>query len=154
MNETVIVLTQLITSVIVFSAFAKWVLNPWLANKPYSIALMILIAPHVTRHIGLTFLVPSVTAAGIPSDFAFYTAWGDMLSAILAMLSIIALRRAWRLAIPLVWLFNSLGFTDLLIALSSTEAIPTLGGTWYIPTFWVPVLLVTHVMIFLRLVKK
>lgn len=36
-------------------------------------------------------------------------------------------------------------------ALRQAEAVPNLGATWYIPTFFVPVLLVTHVMIFSRL---
>ena len=39
-------------------------------------------------------------------------------------------------------------------ALSQAEVIPQLGITWYIPTFIVPVLLVSHVMIFARLLKK
>ena len=53
---------------------------------------------------------------------------------------------------PLVWLFNSVGTVDLLNALRQAEAVPHLQTTWYIPTFWVPVLLVTHVMVFARLV--
>ncbi len=154
MNQTTIFLTQLITSIIVFSAFAKWIITPWLNEKSHATSMMILVAPHATRHIGLTFLVPSVTVAGIPSDFAFFTAWGDMVSAVLAMLVIVSLRYQWRFSVPLLWLFNVFGFGDLLMALSTVEAIPTLGGTWFIPTFLVPVLLVTHVMIFSRLLTR
>jgi hypothetical protein len=54
----------------------------------------------------------------------------------------------------LVWLFNIIGTLDLLYALSHEQAVPHLGAAWYIPTFWVPVLLVTHGMIFARLLKK
>jgi hypothetical protein len=43
------------------------------------------------------------------------------------------------------------GSLDLLNALRQAEAVPYLEGTWYIRTFFVPLLLVTHVMIFTRL---
>ncbi len=39
-------------------------------------------------------------------------------------------------------------------ALSQKDAVPLLGSTWYIPTFWVPLLLVTHFMIFARLLRR
>lgn len=73
------------------------------------------------------------------------------MSALLALLSLVALRRGSSLALPLVWVFNVVGTLDLLNALRHANAIPTLGATWYIPTFFVPLLLVTHVMIFARL---
>jgi len=38
--------------------------------KVFKIALMILIAPHAIRHIGLTFLVPSVVDPALSSSFA------------------------------------------------------------------------------------
>lgn len=88
----------------------------------------------------------------MPSSFALAAAYGDFASGLLALLSLVALRRGWSLALPLVWLFNSVGTVDLLNALRQAEAVPHLQTTWYIPTFWVPVLLVTHVMVFARLV--
>ena len=66
---------------------------------------------------------------------------------------LIALRNSWVLALPLVWVFNVVGSLDLLNALRQAEAIPYLEATWYIPTFFVPLLLVTHVMIFSRLLR-
>ena len=39
---------------------------------------------------------------------------------------------------------NLVGTVDLMNALRQAEAVPHLGVTWFIPTFWVPVLLVTH----------
>jgi len=43
---------------------------------------------------------------------------------------------------------------DLVTSLRHADAIPNLGAAWYIPTFVVPLLLVTHVMIFARLLKR
>jgi len=153
MDSLAIFLTQLIMSIGVYALLAKWVVSPWLKTKAVPVALMILIAPHAMRHIGLTFLVPSVTDPAIPASFAFTTAWGDFASAVLAIVCLFALKNSWRLALPLVWLFNIVGTVDLITALSQAEAVPMLAGTWYIPTFIVPLLLVTHYLIFVRLFK-
>jgi hypothetical protein len=153
MDTLAIFLTELILSILVFALLAKWVIYPWLVHKEASISLMILIAPHTLRHIGLTFMVPSVTDPAIPQSFAFTTAWGDFTAGILALIALFALKNSWKLAIPLVWIFNLEGFVDLIYALSQAEAVPTLAGTWFIPTFIVPLLLVSHIMIFIWLVK-
>ncbi len=153
MDTLAIFLTELIMSILVFTLLAKWVVYPWLLKKEFKIALLILIAPHTLRHIGLTFLVPSVTDPAIPQDFALSTAFGDFTAAILAILALFALRHSWKLTIPLLWVFNLEGFLDLVYALSQAEAVPTLAGTWYIPTFIVPLLLVSHIMIFIWLFK-
>ncbi len=70
------------------------------------------------------------------------------------MLVLIALRNRWAGTTALVWLFNIVGTLDLLNALRHTHAVPHLGAAWYIPTFLVPVLLVTHFMIFARLFAR
>jgi len=117
-------------------------------------ALMLLILPHAFRHIGRMFLVPGVVADPLPSNFANPAAFGDLASALLAIGSLVSLRAKWRLAIPLVWLFSMVGTVDLLYALPQTEVAPHFGAAWYIPTFLMPLLLVTHVMIFGRLISK
>ena len=101
----------------------------------------------------MAFLVPGLVAPPLPSSFAFAAAYGDFVSGLLALLSLVALRGHWGLALPLVWLFNIVGTVDLLNALRQADAVPYLLTTWYIPTFLVPVLLVTHVMIFARLLR-
>jgi len=145
---------QLTLSLIVYALIAKWYVTPWLAEKPIHQALIPLIFPHAFRHIGLLFFVPGVVAQPLPSYFAYTVAYGDLVSGLLALLSLVALRGGWGLALPLVWFFNIVGTVDLLNALSQANAVPDLGATWYIPTFWVPVLLVTHVMIFARLLRR
>ena len=145
---------QLVLSLIVYSLVAKWYVMPWLAEKPIHQALIPLIFPHALRHIGLTFFVPGVVAQPLPIFFANTVGYGDLISGLLALLSLVALRGGWGLALSLVWLFNIVGTADLLNALRQADAVPDLGATWYIPTFWVPVLLVTHVIIFARLLRR
>ena len=74
----------------------------------------------------------------------------------LAILALIALRGGWRVALPLVWLFSIVGTVDLFYAVFrglSVGAVENMGATWYIPTFIVPALLVTHFMVFARLLR-
>jgi hypothetical protein len=83
-------------------------------------------------------------------------AYGDLIAALLAFLGILALRRGWRTAIPLVWIFNVEGTLDLLNAVAQglryTED-GTLGATFFIPAVVVPALLVTHVIVFIILLR-
>jgi hypothetical protein len=94
-----------------------------------------------------------VTNPSLPESFALLTAWGDFVSSILAIFALFALRHRWGSAIALIWVFNIVGFVDLVKALSQAEVVSLLEGTWYIPTFLVPLLLVSHVMIFIRLLS-
>ena len=144
--------SQLVLSLLVYGFIARWYVVPWLAAKPMHQALSILVIPHTIRHLGLTFLVPGVVG-DVPGYFATAVAYGDLISGLLALLSLFALRGRWVVAVPLVWVFNIVGTVDLLNALRHADAVPHLAATWYIPTFWVPVLLVTHAMIFARLVS-
>jgi hypothetical protein len=61
------------------------------------------------------------------------------------------------LALPFVWLFNLVGIIDLLYALYQGAVIGLpffhLGVYWYIPTLYVPLLLVSHVIIFWFLLR-
>ena len=154
MNTLAIFGLQLIMSLILCTLLAKWFLAPWLNKQTQSQALFWLTLPHATRYIGLVFLVPGVVSPSLPTSFATAAAFGDLIAGILALIVLIALRNRWAGTMALVWLFNIIGTLDLLYALSHEQAVPHLGAAWYIPTFLVPVLLVTHAMIFARLLKK
>lgn len=154
MNTVAIFGLQLILSLILYSLLAKWFLAPWLAKKTQSQALFWLALPHATRHIGMVFLVPGVVSPSLPPSFATAAAFGDLTAGVLALIVLIALRNRWAGTMALVWLLNIVGMVDLLYALSHELAVPHLGAAWYIPTFWVPVLLVTHLMMFARILKK
>ena len=74
----------------------------------------------------------------------------------LAILALIALRGGWGAALPLVWLFNVVGSVNLFYAVIrgiTVDAQENMGAAWYIPTFIVPALLVTHFMVFARLLR-
>ena len=153
MTPTAIFLLQTGMSVVVVALIAVWFVAPWLARLTTTAALSILLLPHAFRHIGMSFMVPNLNTDGLPETFASSAGYGDLLSAVLAIGALVALR--WRsiVAIPLVWVFNLMGTIDLVNALRQAEAINHFGPTWFIPTFFVPALLVSHVMIFAWLVR-
>ena len=145
---------QIFLSLVLCSLLAKWFLTPWLKGKTQRQGLFWLTLPHATRYVGMVFLVPGVVSQSLPSSFAVAAAYGDLASGVLALLVLVALRSRWAGTLALVWLFNVVGTVDLLNALRHAQAVPHLHAAWYIPTFWVPVLLVTHFMMFGRLFTK
>ncbi|MFG6102960.1 hypothetical protein U2F10_11955 [Leptothoe sp. EHU-05/26/07-4] len=63
---------------------------PWLSKKPINQALIPLIIPHAFRYLGLAFLIPQVVQP-LPGAFANAAAYGDFISGLLALFSLITL---------------------------------------------------------------
>lgn len=145
---------QFLLSLIIFSFLLKWKVTPWLNKQSLNGALFWLTIPHAFRHIGMVFLVPGVVAQPLPINFAIPAAYGDLAAGLLAFIALFAIHYKWGAALVLVWIFNIVGTIDLLNALRHVAVAPYFGAAWYIPTFLVPLLLVTHFMIFMRLIKK
>lgn len=143
---------QLVLSLLVTYLIMRWRIEPWLAKQDLSDALFWLSVPHAFRHLGLVFLVPGVVSPSLADSFAIEAGYGDLAAGILAILALIALQKRWGIMIPLVWLLNIVGFVDLANALSNSGVIQHLQSAWYIPTFIVPVLLITHFVMFKMLI--
>ena len=157
MNVQAIFNLHFFLSFVVWGVTAKWLITPWLEGKPPNESISWLAFPHMFRHLGMVFLVPGVVAQPLPSAFANPAAYGDLLAGVMALLSFVALRANWSGALPLVWLFNIVGTVDLLYAVivgTLNDASSQMGSAWYIPTFVVPMLLITHAMIFPRLLRQ
>jgi hypothetical protein len=129
---------------------------PALRNQPRARALRPLLLLHSFRFLGLAFLVPGVVSPTLPGAFAVPAAYGDLIAAVLALFALAALRS--RLGIGLVWAFNVWGSADLLFAfyqgLFGVRIEPgQLGAAYFIPTYVVPLLLITHGLVFRLLVR-
>jgi hypothetical protein len=113
-------------------------------------ALRPLLILHSFRFIGLAFLVPGVVSPDLPSAFAHPTAYGDLVAAILALLSLASLRS--RAGLVTAWIFNIWGSVDLLNAFYQANVVGLipgqLGATYFVPTLIVPLLLITHGLVF------
>ncbi len=145
---------QFLLSLVVWSVIAGLFLTPWLAGTTLHESLLWLALPHAFRHVGMVFLVPGMNDQPLPAEFANPAAYGDLASGLLALLAIIALRSRWTAALPLVWIFNVVGTVDLANALRHVDVAPSFGASWLIPTMLVPLLLVTHFLIFKRLLAR
>src|SRR5215469_5034900 len=66
---------------------------PQLRLRPRAEALRPLLILHSFRFIGLAFLVPGVVSADLPPAFAHSAAYGDVIAAALALLSLLLLPR-------------------------------------------------------------
>lgn len=93
---------QFLLSLIVWSLIAKWLLAPWLESKPRNEALFWLTIPHAFRYIGMVFLVPGVVSHEMPGTFATYAGYGDLATAVIAILALFSLRYKWFGALALV----------------------------------------------------
>jgi hypothetical protein len=129
---------------------AKQYIWPKLRLRPRADALRPLLMLHSFRFEGLAFLVPGAVAPDLPPAFAHAAATGDIIAAILALLSLALLSR--RAGVVLIWIFNLWGSADLLNAFYQANAaglVPgQLGVTYFIPTLFVPLLLITHGLAF------
>lgn len=128
---------------------------PELRRRPRAEALEPLLILHSFRFLGLAFLVPGVVAPDLPPTFAQSAAYGDIIAAILALLSLLSLRRG--AGVIVIWIFNLWGSADLLNAFYQANAaglLPgQLGAAYFIPTLGVPLLLITHGLVFRLLLQ-
>jgi hypothetical protein len=152
---------NILTANLLFNTFIFWVaariyVFPRLPHVRPQVVLLPILLLHSTRHLGLMFLAPGATYAGMPPRFAYPAAFGDLLAAVLALAAIPAVAREVRGARLLVWLFNIEGTVDLIAATTLAtiyRAAPYMGPAYWIPAFWVPALLVTHYVTFVILLK-
>ncbi len=142
-------------SIIAWGTVAKYYFWPKLRSMSRPDALRPLLVLHAFRFEGLAFLVPGVVSPNLPAAFAHAAAYGDFAAAILALLSLASL--SIRAGVILVWIFNLWGTFDLLNAFYQANAAGLmagqLGATYFIPTLFVPLLLITHALVFRILLR-
>jgi hypothetical protein len=154
-------LPQILFGVSVAFGFVAWTIVavrymwPCLRDRARAEALRPLLILHGFRFVGLSFMIPGVVAPDLSPAFAQPAAIGDLVAAILALLALWAMPGG--LGIPLAWIFNLWGTADLLFAFYQGNQVGMLAGqlgaAFFIPTFVVPLLLVTHVLMFRILLR-
>ena len=123
---------------------------PELRLRARADALRPLLVLHSFRFLGLAFLVPGVVSSDLPRAFAASAAVGDIVAAVLALLTLRFLRSGT--GVLFAWIFNVWGSVDLVNAFYQANATGLapgqLGAAYFIPTLIVPLLLITHVLMF------
>src|SRR5262245_61574800 len=129
---------------------------PALRDRPQADALRPLLILHSFRFMGLSFLVSAVVSPDLPSAFAVPASVRDFGAVFLSLIALSALRSSFGIA--LVWIFNIWGTADLLYAFIHGGLVGLepghLGAAFYLPTVVVPLLLVTHVLVFRILLQQ
>ena len=110
------------------------------------------------RFFGLVFLLPGFVGPNLPERFATTVAYGDLATALLAILALLTVRVRF-LFWPLVWAFNLVGLADLVVdtALAVNTNLPSvagqLGAGYAVPILYVPALFWIHLLAFWLLLR-
>ncbi len=145
---------NLAMSTVIFYWAAKIYLMPKLKEIPATTIFVPILILHSLRHLGLMFMASGAVYVGMPTQFAYPAAIGDLIAALLALFALYAIRQDKPFKLSAMWLFNVVGTIDLgyAISMASLHNIgPYLGASYWIPSFWVPTLLVTHYIVFKKL---
>ena len=130
---------------------------PALSERPSPGSLKPILVLHAFRFLGLAFVVPGVVSPELPAAFAQPVAYGDFITAVLALSAVATL--GTRTGTVVTWVFNTFGTADLLIAfyLGSRISLPNnpglLGAGYFILAAYVPLLFITHGLAFRILLR-
>jgi hypothetical protein len=155
-NFTIINLQAITGTIAIFLAF-KWWIQPRLANLSIQDALLPFVFYNAFRYLGLIFMAKEQFYDGFPTEFLTTVGLLDFTTAILAITTAIALKNKWSFAIPLVWIFNIVGFGDLITAFPQFFGLElynhNLGIIWLTFVTYGLGAFLSHIYIFIRLFK-
>ena len=134
-------------------SFRKWVL---------SVNIKLLVALHLTRFVGFYFLF-LYSRGQLPYDFAVLGGWGDIIVATAALLVILLAPLVGKGGWLIYFIWNFIGLVDILFVVATatrlTIADPQSMSELLklplslLPTFLVPIIIFTHIIIFIRLYR-
>ena len=146
---TVLVLAAFAT----VSSFRRWLL---------ALDLRWLVGLHVTRFVGVYFLLVYYRDAALPRAFAVPGGWGDIVVATLALILVATGKLEPRRRLVAAW--NTLGLLDILFVVATatrlTLADPDSMNALLrlplslLPTFLVPLIIADHVVVYWRLARR
>jgi hypothetical protein len=152
---------QLILAGLTIAVLAAWRISGAFRAWLEAIDLRWLIALHLTRFVGLYFLF-LCGRGDLPCTFARPAGWGDVVVAILACVLLLGWRKLGSRSV-VVGLWNVLGLIDILLVVTNAARHgvadpPSMAALLrlplsLLPTFLVPLIIASHVVIFNRLVR-
>ncbi|MEZ4960645.1 MAG: hypothetical protein R2830_12565 [Saprospiraceae bacterium] len=155
-NFTIINLQALTGSVAIYLGFRYWI-QPKISKLSIHEALLPFVFLNTFRYLGLSFMAKEQFYDGFPTDFLTTVGLWDLTTAILAIITTVALKTKWKLAIPLVWIFNIVGFADLITAFPQFFGLElynqNLGFIWLMFVTYGLTTFMSHIFIFYRLLR-
>jgi len=156
-NFLIINLQAMTGTVAIILGFRYWI-QPRIAKRSLHEALLPFVFLNTFRYLGLSFMAKEQFYDGFPTEFLTTVGLLDFTTAILAIIAAIALKNKWRFAIPLVWLFNVVGFGDLITAFPQFFGLElynqNLGFIWLVFITYGLAAFLSHIYIFIRLFKN
>jgi hypothetical protein len=144
----------LLVAVVALARFRRWL---------RALDLRWLVAFHLTRFVGIYFLVLYYRDGALPYAFAVPGGWGDILIATLA-LGLLASVRQLETRGGLVGIWNTLGLIDILFVVATASRLAladpdSMNALLHLPlsllvTFLVPLIIADHVVVFWRIIGR
>lgn len=129
----------------------------------YETDLRLLIALHVSRFVGIAFLVYA-RRGELPEDWGTHAGYGDIAVAMTALLAIAALSFPRRRFPRSVLFWNLFGFAEIISVLARGARYAIEGNGFpevmsrlpmsLLPTFLVPLIIASHIVIFVRVWRE
>jgi len=150
--------------IVLFGLVVLLLLLYWLSQSlrqwVLSVNIKLLVAVHLTRFVGFYFLF-LYSRGQLPYDFAVLGGWGDIIVASIALLIILLAPLVGKSGWLVYFVWNLIGLVDILFVVATatrlTIADPQSMSELLklplslLPTFLVPILIFTHIIIFVRL---
>jgi hypothetical protein len=148
---------QFTFALLAYALAARWYLWPQISPLAPAVALVPLVWVHVFRIVGGSILAPGSVGPGVPTEFRQMIGYGDMTTAVLALIALVALRARGDRALWFVWVFVVIGLVDTANAVAQSMRFHVfdepLGVNWVIVTAYVPALLVSSYLIIVELLR-
>lgn len=158
MDNFTIINLQAVTGTIAIILAFKWWIQPRLTNLSIQDALLPFVFLNTFRYLGLSFMAKEQFYDGFPTEFLTTVGLLDFATAILAIITAIALKNKWSFAIPIVWVFNIVGFGDLITAFPQFFGLKlydqNLGFIWLMFITYGLTTFLSHIYIFYRLIRN
>lgn len=156
-NFLIINIQAIIGTVSLILGFKIWI-QPRITKLSLHEALLPFVFLNTFRYLGLSFMAKEQFYDGFPIEFLTTVGIWDMSTAILAIIACIALKNKWKFSIATVWVFNIVGFADLITAFPQFFSLKLydydLGFIWLMFVTYGLATLLSHIYIFIRLFKN
>jgi hypothetical protein len=159
MTPATIFQIQLVFGYVAWLLFFGAYVIPKLRSMDWIHAQRAIATLHSFRFFGLVFILPGVVGT-LPGSFTRFSAYGDLVTAVLAMLALLTVRMPSVFRVFVI-AFNVAGAADILIDYyhAIVGGLPfvagQLGAAYAIPVLYVPLLMITHgVAIYLLLRRQ
>lgn len=155
MENIPILLIQVNMATLAYALIYVWYLRPRLAQQPLLVAVQPLLFVQVFRFTGLTLIAEGQVDPSLPLDQLAQMSYGDLASAVVALVALLLARSGSSATVPVLWLLTVVGLGDFAnvgrIALETGLLQFDLGAMWMALHWYVPAVLVSHLAIIDRL---